>query len=190
MCSRKWWNVSLFFPFSPNNEGKMDNYLSEYRFWTIWCDILVTRGSYSPFTLTRPPPPRLFLTFPFPVCPRARRLDGHLWEFDRLLRVFLWFCLSFIANTKCTSFICFFYKNGQFFLFLRVCTFFTIFHVSLGKKGKMLVYLRVYVCVKAKLTFVSFFLLFFVHLSLTNSLWDFHHQTIFNVICKRKLVGV
>ena len=30
----------------------------------------------------------------------------------------------------------------------------------------MLVFLRVYVCVKAKLTFVSFFSLFFVHLSL------------------------
>ena len=25
----------------------MDNYLSEYRFWTIWCDILATMSSYS-----------------------------------------------------------------------------------------------------------------------------------------------
>ena len=41
-----------------------------------------------------------------------------------------------------------------------------------GKKGKMLVFTGVYVCVKAKLTLVSFFLPFFLHLSLiktTNS---------------------
>ena len=47
------------------------------------------------------------------------------------------------------------------FLFLRFCTFFKIFHVRLGKKGKMLVFTYVYVCVKAKLTFVSFVFLFF-----------------------------
>ena len=47
------------------------------------------------------------------------------------------------------------------FLFLRFCTFFKIFHVRLGKKRKMLVFTGVYVCVKAKLTFVSFFFLFF-----------------------------
>ena len=45
MCSRKWWNVS-FVLFVPTKVW-MDNYLSEYRFWTIWCDILATRGSYS-----------------------------------------------------------------------------------------------------------------------------------------------
>ena len=39
------------------------------------------------------------------------------------------------------------------FLFLRFCTFFKIFHVRLGqKKGKMLVFTGVYVCVKAKLS--------------------------------------
>ena len=36
-----------------------------------------------------------------------------------------------------------------------------------GKKGKMLVFTGVYVCVKAKLTLVSFFSLFFLHLSLS-----------------------
>ena len=36
----------------------------------------------------------------------------------------------------------------------------------------MLVFLRVYVCVKAKLTFVSFFFLFFVHLSLSANQWE------------------
>ena len=39
-----------------------------------------------------------------------------------------------------------------------------------AKKGNMLVFTRVYVCVKAKLTFVCyFFLLFFLHLSLTSN---------------------
>ena len=37
-----------------------------------------------------------------------------------------------------------------------------------GKKRKMLVFTGVYVCVKAKLTFVSFFSIFFLHLSLTS----------------------
>ena len=36
-----------------------------------------------------------------------------------------------------------------------------------GKKRKLLVFTAVYVCVKAKLTFVSFFSIFFLHLSLT-----------------------
>ena len=39
-----------------------------------------------------------------------------------------------------------------------------------GKKRKMLVFTGVYVCVKAKLTFVSFFFnFFFLHLSLSHS---------------------
>ena len=42
-----------------------------------------------------------------------------------------------------------------------------------GKKGKMLVFTGVYVCVKAKLTFVSFFLLF-LHLPLTVSVFQRH----------------
>ena len=41
------------------------------------------------------------------------------------------------------------------------CTFFKIFHVRLGKKSKSVSFSRVYVCVKAKITLVSFFLLFF-----------------------------
>ena len=52
------------------------------------------------------------------------------------------------------------------FLFLRFCTFFKIFHVRLGKKRKNVsFYRRVCMC-KAKLTFVSFFSPFFLHLSL------------------------
>ena len=46
------------------------------------------------------------------------------------------------------------------FAFLRFCTFFKIFHVRLGKKTKN-VSRGVYVCVKAKQTFVSFFQFFF-----------------------------
>ena len=47
----------------------------------------------------------------------------------------------------------------MFFSF-AFCTFFKIFHVRLGKKSKSVSFSRVYVCVKAKLTVVSFFLLF------------------------------
>ena len=36
-------------------------------------------------------------------------------------------------------------------------SFFKIFHVRLGKKSKSVSFSRVYVCVKAKLTLVSFF---------------------------------
>ena len=43
-----------------------------------------------------------------------------------------------------------------------------------GKKRKMLVFTGVYVCVKAKLTFVSFFFNFFLHLSLSRILLYFH----------------
>ena len=48
----------------------------------------------------------------------------------------------------------------MFFSF-AFCTFFKIFHVRLGKKSKSLSFSRVYVCVKAKLTLVSFFYFFF-----------------------------
>ena len=46
------------------------------------------------------------------------------------------------------------------FFFWRFCAFFKIIHVRLGKKRKNVSFLRVYVCVKAKLTFVSFFSFF------------------------------
>ena len=39
---------------------------------------------------------------------------------------------------------------------------FKIFHVRFGKKSKSVSFSRVYVCVKAKLTLVFFFLLFFL----------------------------
>ena len=48
----------------------------------------------------------------------------------------------------------------MFFSF-AFCTFFKIFHVRLGEKSKSVSFLRVYVCVKAKLTLVSFFYFFF-----------------------------
>ena len=54
----------------------------------------------------------------------------------------------------------------MFFSF-AFCTFFKIFHVRLGKKSKSVSFSRVYVCVKAKLTLVSFFFtVFSMHLSL------------------------
>ena len=53
------------------------------------------------------------------------------------------------------------------FFSFAFCTFFKIFHVRLGQKSKSVNFSRVYVCVKAKLTLVSFFLFFyFVHLPL------------------------
>ena len=56
----------------------------------------------------------------------------------------------------------------MFFSF-AFCTFFKIFHVRLGEKSKSVSFSRVYVCVKAKLTLVCFFLLFyFVHLPLSS----------------------
>ena len=58
------------------------------------------------------------------------------------------------------------WDNEMFFSF-AFCTFFKIFHVRLGKKSKSVSFSRVYVCVKAKLTLVSFFFtFFFMHLSL------------------------
>ena len=60
------------------------------------------------------------------------------------MSVFLWFCPSVIAN-----------KNVRLFGF---CTFFKIFYVRCtGKKRKNVSFLGVYVCVKAKLTFVKLF---------------------------------
>ena len=53
----------------------------------------------------------------------------------------------------------------MFFSF-AFCTFFKIFHVRLGKKSKSVSFSRVYLCVKAKLTLVSFFTFFSMHLSL------------------------
>ena len=50
--------------------------------------------------------------------------------------------------------------------FLFFCTFFKIYHVSLKKKRKNISFSRVYVCVKAKLTLVSFFSFYFLHLPL------------------------
>ena len=40
--------------------------------------------------------------------------------------------------------------------FLRFCTFFKIFHIRLEEKRKNVSFYTVYVCVKAKLTFVVF----------------------------------
>ena len=55
-------------------------------------------------------------------------------------------------------------ENGEMLVFFLV--FFPnnslIFHVRLGKKGEMLVFTGVYVCVRAKLTLVSFFFLVFL----------------------------
>ena len=50
------------------------------------------------------------------------------------------------------------WDNVVFFVFLFL-QFFKIFHVRLGKKIKNVSFLCVYVCVKAKLTLVIFFLL-------------------------------
>ena len=56
--------------------------------------------------------------------------------------------------------------NVFFFCVLHI---FQNFPCTLGEKSKSVSFSRVYVCVKAKLTLVSFFLLFyFVHLPLTN----------------------
>ena len=60
----------------------------------------------------------------------------------------------------------------MFFSF-AFCTFFKIFHVRLGKKSKSVSFSRVYVCVKAKLTLVTFF-------SLNLSLWSCYGCFSFN----------
>ena len=67
------------------------------------------------------------------------------------------------------------------FVFLRFCTVFKIFHVRLGKKGKMLDFTGVYVCVKAKLTFVRFFSFFFLHLSLITNIEKSHGKNMQSV---------
>ena len=58
---------------------------------------------------------------------------------------------------------------GQYIICFSFCVFSHFsksFIYAKGKKGKMLVLTGVYVCVKAKLTLVSFFSFFFLHLSL------------------------
>ena len=47
--------------------------------------------------------------------------------------------------------------KGMLCFFLRFCAFFKKIHISLEEKRKNVSFIRVYVCVKAKLTFVSFF---------------------------------
>ena len=76
---------------------------------------------------------------------------------------------------------------GQYIvLFLRVCTFLESFHVRLGKKGKMLVFTGVYVCVKSKLTLVSFVFLFCLHLFLIPLLFVAKCDAIFKFVWEKK----
>ena len=56
---------------------------------------------------------------------------------------------------------------GQYIVFAFLHIFQNFLCTLGGKKGKMLVFTGVYVCVKAKLTLVRFFSFFFLHLSLT-----------------------
>ena len=64
--------------------------------------------------------------------------------------------------------LCMYVKNGEmlvfFFLFTGICGK-SIAHVAPVKKGKMFVFTGVYVCVKAKLTFVFFPIAFNLSLS-------------------------
>ena len=81
----------------------------------------------------------------------------------------------------------------MFFSF-AFCTFFKIFHVRLGKKSKSVSFSRVYVCVKAKLTLVSFFLLFFsCTFPLLNQLksfqWHFFLISQTQIFCKLTATG-
>ena len=67
----------------------------------------------------------------------------------------------------------------KYFFSFAFCTFFKIFHVRLGKKSKSVSFPRVYVCVKAKLTLVSFFYFFYApspyqHL-ISKPLWSTWH---------------
>ena len=63
--------------------------------------------------------------------------------------------------------------NEMFFSFV-FCTFFKIFHVCLGKKSKSVSFSRVYVCVKAKLTLVSFFYFFLRTFPLVLNVFQFY----------------
>ena len=101
VCVAENCEMLVFFLFSPTI-GRIDNYLSELRFCTMWDGILATRGCYA--------------------CHETM------------------YCFSF----------------------LRFCAFFKIFHIQLEEKRKNVSFYTVYVCVKVKLTFVSFFFLFFL----------------------------
>ena len=90
-------------------------------------------------------------------------------KYARLLPVLLqkWACLKDWAHCPSRHFFEPFQKlratdnMGQCNVFsFAFCTFFKNFHVRLGKKRKSVSFSRVYVCVKAKLTFVSFFYFF------------------------------
>ena len=68
--------------------------------------------------------------------------------------------------------------NVFFFCVLHI---FQNFPCTLGEKSKSVSFSRVYVCVKAKLTLVSFFLLFF-HAPFPNIEHDYCIITVFNTI--------
>ena len=155
MCSRKCWFVSFFLLFFCT--FPIGNFLSEGRFWTT------TLPHHTP-----PPIPKLssitktrilFVFVPKKVPVTFTKISlseglgylklhkGKVQKKEGELPQITW-------------------DNEMFFSF-AFCTFFKIFHVRLGKKSKSVSFSRVYVCVKAKLTVVSFFLLFFImHLSL------------------------
>ena len=140
MCSRKCWIVSFFTFFCTFPIG---NFLSEGRFWTTT------------------------LPHPSPNCHQSQKLE---------------FC-SYFCPKKCPSFACTFTKMSlsEGFGTLPFQTFlwtlpsdsywfiFQNFPCTLGGKSKSVSFSRVYVCVKAKLTLVSFFYFFSMHISLNNS---------------------
>ena len=148
MCSRKCWIVSFFLLFFCT--FPIGNFLSEGRFWTTT------------------------LPHPSPNCHQSQKLE---------------FC-SYFCPKKCPSFACTFTKMSlsegfgtlpfQTFLWTLPSDSYWLmlpphikahqfsgeipaenFPCTLGGKSKSVSFSRVYVCVKAKLTLVSFFFTFF-----------------------------
>ena len=154
MCSRNCWVVTFFCTFP------IGNFLSEGRFWTTT------------------------LPHPSPNCHQSQKLE---------------FC-SYFCPKKCPSFACTFTKMSlsegfgtlpfQTFLWtlpsdsywlmlpphIKAHQKLKIFHVRLGEKSKSVSFSRVYVCVKAKLTLISFFYFF----SCPGQLNRWHCQSVSN----------
>ena len=158
MCSRKCWFVSFFLLFFCT--FPIGNFLSEGRFWTT------TLPHHTP-----PPIPKLssitktrilFVFVPKKVPVTFTKISlseglgylklhkGKVKKEGEKLPQITW------NNVMKWNFF--------FFCVLHI---FQIFPCTLGGKSKSVSFSRVYVCVKAKLTLVSFFLLFFMHLPLS-----------------------
>ena len=109
----------------------MDNYLSEYRFWIIWCDILATMGSYSQPQVTWDNV--MFLRF----CSFFKKFHVRLGKKRKNVSFYRGVCMCKVKTN-----ICYFFSS--FFLHLSLSKFWfwwnLLFNLTNCKIGKKLLF--------------------------------------------------